>query len=65
MNSQKQNDEKILEWLQKEKTKDYSFLLEEKRKFIDEIRKFRKKDIKNSDEIKLTLWQKIKKTLGF
>jgi len=65
MNSQKQNDEKILDWLQKEKTKDYSFLLEEKRKFIDEIRKFRKKDIKNSDEIKLTLWQKIKKTLGF
>ncbi len=47
------------------KQKDNAELLADKRKFIEEIRKFRKSDLTNSDEIKLTLWQKIKKTLGF
>ena len=50
---------------EKEKQKDSAELLADKRKFIEEIRKFRKSDLTNSDEIKLTLWQKIKKTLGF
>ena len=65
MNSQKQNSAKVLDWLEKEKQKDNTELLADKRKFIEEIRKFRKSDLTNSDEIKLTLWQKIKKTLGF
>ena len=65
MNSQNQNNTKILDWLEKEKQKDSAELLADKRKFIEEIRKFRKSDLTNSDEIKLTLWQKIKKTLGF
>jgi hypothetical protein len=65
MNSQNQNNTKILDWLEKEKQKDSAELLADKRKFIEEIRKFRKTDLTNSDEIKLTLWQKIKKTLGF
>ena len=65
MNSQNQNNAKIVGWLEKEKQKDNSELLADKRKFIEEIRKFRKSDLTNSDEIKLTLWQKIKKTLGF
>jgi hypothetical protein len=65
MSSQNQNNENLLTWLEKEKQKDASELLADKRKFIEEIRNFRKVDIKNSDELKLTLWQKIKKTLGF
>jgi len=65
MSSQSQNNTKILDWLEKEKQKDNAELLADKRKFIEEIRKFRKADLTNSDEIKLTLWQKIKKTLGF
>jgi len=65
MSSQNHNDYKILDWLEKEKQKDDTELLADKRKFIEEIRKFRKSDLTNSDEIKLTLWQKIKKTLGF
>jgi hypothetical protein len=65
MSSQNQNNTKVLDWLEKEKQKDNAELLADKRKFIEEIRKFRKSDLTNSDEIKLTLWQKIKKTLGF
>lgn len=65
MSSQSQNNTKVLDWLEKEKQKDSAELLADKRKFIEEIRKFRKTEITNSDEIKLTLWQKIKKTLGF
>jgi hypothetical protein len=65
MNSQSQNNTKILDWLEKEKQKDNAELLSDKKKFIEEIRKFRKADLTNSDEIKLTLWQKFKKTLGF
>jgi hypothetical protein len=65
MNSQNQNNAKILDWLEKEKQKDSAELLADKRKFIEDIRKFRKSNLTNSDEIKLTLWQKIKKTLGF
>jgi hypothetical protein len=65
MSSQNQNNEKLLTWLEKERQKDAAELLADKRKFIEEIRNFRKGDIKNSDEIKLSLWQKIKKTLGF
>jgi hypothetical protein len=65
MSLQNQNNTKILDWLEKEKLKDNTELLADKRKFIEEIRKFRKSDLTNSDEIKLTLWQKIKKTLGF
>jgi hypothetical protein len=65
MSSRSQNNTKVLDWLEKEKQKDNSELLADKRKFIEEIRKFRKLELTNSDEIKLTLWQKIKKTLGF
>ena len=65
MSLQNQNNTKILDWLEKEKQKDSTELLADKRKFIEEIRKFRKTDLTNSDEIKLTLWQKIKRTLGF
>jgi hypothetical protein len=65
MSSQNQNNTKVLDWLEKEKQKDSAELIADKRKFIEEIRKFRKSDLTNSDEIKLTLWQKIKKTLGF
>ena len=65
MNSQNRSEVEILTWLEKEKQKASAELLANKRKFIEEIRKFRKSEITNSDEVKLTLWQKIKKTLGF
>jgi len=65
MNSQNQNNTKVFDWLEKEKQKDSAELLADKRKFIEDIRKFRKSNLTNSDEIKLTLWQKIKKTFGF
>jgi len=65
MNSQNRSEVEILTWLEKEKQKDSAELLANKKKFIEEIRKFRKSEITNSDEVKLTLWQKIKKTLGF
>jgi len=55
---------KMLTWLEKEKLKNSAELLADKIKFIEEIRKFRKSEISNSDEVKLTLWQKIRKTLG-
>ena len=52
MSSQNQNNAKVLDWLEKEKQKDSAELLADKRKFIEEIRKFRKSDLTNSDEIK-------------
>jgi hypothetical protein len=65
MNLQSHEKAKVLNWLEKEKLKDSAELLADKKKFIEEIRKFRKAEISNSDEVKLTLWQKIVKTLGF
>jgi|688.fasta_scaffold04946_18 hypothetical protein len=64
MNLQSHEKAKVLNWLEKEKLKDSAELLADKKKFIEEIRKFRKAEISNSDEVKLTLWQKIVKTLG-
>jgi hypothetical protein len=65
MSLQSHEKTKALTWLEKERMKDSAELLADKRKFIEEIRKFRKTEITNSDEVKLTIWQKIKKTLGF
>jgi hypothetical protein len=52
------------QWLNNEIEKDQIDLLSEKNKFIDQIKKINKEDIiPVKKEIKLTLWQKIKKVL--
>lgn len=49
-------------WLQNEIEKDKKELEREKNFFIDEIKKYKKEEILPKVE-KLTLWQRIKKTL--
>jgi hypothetical protein len=53
------------QWLNNEIEKDQLDLINEKNKFIDQIKKIKKEDIIpiEKEEIRLTLWQKIKKVL--
>ena len=63
----KQTDrlEKLLNWLDKEKLKDTKELEKNKYNFISEIKGLNKEDIfrKQTVETKLTLWQRIRKTI--
>jgi hypothetical protein len=63
----KQTDrlEKLLNWLDKEKLKDTKELEKNKYNFISEIKGLNKEDIfrKQIVETKLTLWQRIRKTI--
>jgi len=63
----KQTDrlEKLLNWLDKEKLKDTKELEKNKYNFISEIKGLNKEDIfrKQTVETKLTLWQRIRRTI--
>ncbi len=53
------------EWLKNEISKDEVWILNERDKFINEIKKYKKEDILPQKPKKLTLWQRIKKVLAF
>jgi hypothetical protein len=57
--------EKLLNWLDKEKLKDTKELEKNKYNFISEIKGLNKEDIfrKQTVETKLTLWQRIRRTI--
>jgi hypothetical protein len=56
--------EKTQQWLNNEIEKDVLNLKNEKNRFIEQIKKIKKEDIVlKQKEIKLTLWEKIKKVL--
>jgi hypothetical protein len=63
----KQTDrlEKLLNWLDKEKLRDTKELEKNKYNFISEIKGLNKEDIfrKQTVETKLTLWQRIRRTI--
>ena len=54
-----------LQWYQNEINKDQKELEFDKKKLIDSLKGLDKKDIISIKVKKLTLWQKIKKVLGF
>lgn len=55
---------KTQQWLNNEIEKDVLNLKNEKNRFIEQIKKIKKEDIVlKQKEIKLTLWEKIKKVL--
>jgi hypothetical protein len=53
----------ILNWLDKEKKKDKIQLEKSKNDFISQIKSINKEDIFKVEEVKLTLWQKIRKVI--
>jgi len=57
--------EGMQEWLKNEFEKDKRELDNEKMKFLNEIKKFKKEDIipQKEKQVKLTLWKRIKKVL--
>ncbi len=57
--------EGMQDWLKNEIKKDQKELELDKLKFLNEIKNFKKDDIipNKKDEVKLTLWQKLKKML--
>jgi hypothetical protein len=57
--------EKLLQSYQVEIKKNKEDLENEKKKIIDEITTINKIDIFKKTEVKLTLWQRIKKVVGF
>ena len=63
----KQTDrlEKLLSWLDKEKLRDKKELEKNKHDFISEIKGLSKEDIfrKQTVDTKLTLWQRIRRTI--
>lgn len=56
----KKNSEQILDWLQKEKNKDFLELELEKKKLIDNIKKIKKEDILPKKPEKLNIWKRLK-----
>lgn len=62
-----QSLDRLLTWYENSKRADELETKKEKDEFIRQIKKFKKEDIKNSTEIStenLTIWMRIKKTLG-
>jgi hypothetical protein len=57
-------NQKILDWYQSEMRKDELELNQEKKKLIEQIKSFNKKDI-IEEPVKLSLWMRIKRVLGF
>lgn len=58
--------EKILNWFESEKKKDEKELNRFKKNTIQEIKGLTKRDLFNIEPKKLTIWQRLKKTLmGF
>lgn len=59
--------DRLLSWYEKTKKEDELEIQKSKNDFIFEIKKFKKQDIKNTTNekpVNLTLWERIKKTLG-
>jgi len=59
--------DRLLNWYDKTKKEDEVEIKKKKQEFIEEIKKFNKKDIKNTTtEIpnNISVWMRIKKTLG-
>lgn len=57
------NKSQHLNWLEKEIQKDKNELEIEKQNFIKQIKDLKKEDIVRKEQVKLTLWQRIKKVL--
>ena len=56
--------EQQLEWLKNEIEKDTIELENEKKRFIDQIKNFKKEEIvKTKEKSKITIWSRIKKVL--
>ena len=53
----------ILNWLDKEKKKDKIQLEKSKSDFINQIKSIKKDDLFQPQEVKLTLWQRIRKVI--
>lgn len=53
----------ILNWLDKEKKKDKIQLEKSKSDFIDQIKSIKKDDLFKPKEVKLTLWQRIRRVI--
>jgi hypothetical protein len=58
--------DKLLDWYDKSKETDQQEIKKTKEDFINEIRQFKKEQVGNSivEHDKITLWSRIKKTLG-
>lgn len=58
--------DKLLDWYDKTKDADRQEIKKSKEDFINEIKQFKKEQIGNTivEHDKLTLWDRIKKTLG-
>jgi hypothetical protein len=58
--------DKLLDWYDKSKETDQNEIKKTKEDFINEIRQYKKEQIGNSivEYDKITLWDRIKKTLG-
>jgi uncharacterized protein YxeA len=56
----KKNSEQILDWLQREKNKDFLELELEKKKLIENIKKIKKEDILPKKPEKLSIWKRLK-----
>ena len=62
-----QSLDKLLKWFETTKRQDEIEVKKNKVDFIYEIKKFKKEDIKNSNQEKprkISIWMRIKKTLG-
>lgn len=66
MKKMKTKLEEIQDWYNNEIEKDKLEIEVEKKQFIDEIKKIKKEEIfpKPKKEEKLTIWKRVKKTLG-
>lgn len=59
MTQENQRTQQLLSWLNKEKVKDDTQVNIQKKKYIDEIKKFKKEDLFFT-EPKLSIWKKIR-----
>jgi hypothetical protein len=58
------DNQKILDWYQKELEKDIIQIENDKKKFANSIKKVKKQDIFITEKVeKLTIWKRIKKVL--
>ena len=58
--------DKLLDWYDKSKKQDDFDIKKGKMDFIREITQFKKEEIKNTESVvrKITIWERIKRTLG-
>ena len=57
------DNQKILDWYQKELDKDGAEIEREKNKFANSIKKLKKEEIFRAEIKKISIWQRIKKVL--